>query len=62
MKHLLWSVLLWTGCVKKPTWEINNGVSTDNNTAYYTIVQITIQSSAQSPILCFGEQLQLVNG
>lgn len=37
MKHLLWSVLLWTGCAKKPTWEINNGMSTDNVSPYYTL-------------------------
>ena len=37
MKHLLWSILLWTGCAKKPHWEINNGMSTDNASPYYTL-------------------------
>ena len=37
MKHLLWSILLWTGCAKKPTWEINNGMSADNASPYYTL-------------------------
>ena len=26
MTHLLWSILLWTGCAKKPTWEIKDRV------------------------------------
>ena len=37
MKTLLWSFLLWTGCSKKPTWEINNGMSAENISSYYSL-------------------------
>ena len=37
MTHLIWAILLWTGCAMKPTWEINTGLSNDNLTPFYTV-------------------------